>query len=63
MSKIPRMTPTSNHIAVKYHWFRHHVGKEFVIWKIESEDQKADISTKGLQGEIFLMIRKFLCGW
>ena len=22
-----RMTTTSNHIAVKYHWFRHHVGK------------------------------------
>ena len=31
----PRMTPTSNHIAVKYHWFRQHVGKEFVIRKIE----------------------------
>ena len=27
MAKIPRMTPTSKHIAVKYHWFRHHVGK------------------------------------
>ena len=22
-----RMTPTSNHINFKYHWFRHHVGK------------------------------------
>ena len=22
-----RMTSTSNHIAVKYHWFRQHVGK------------------------------------
>ena len=27
----PSMTPTSKHIAVKYHWFRQHVGKEFVI--------------------------------
>ena len=35
VGKIPRMTPTSNHIAVKYHWFRQNVGKEFVIWKIE----------------------------
>ena len=43
----PRMTPSSKHIAVKYHWFRQHVGKEFVIWKIESENQKADIFTKG----------------
>ena len=27
----PRMTPSSKHIAVKYHWFRQHVGKEFLI--------------------------------
>ena len=44
----PRMTPTSKHIDFRYHWFRQHVGKEFVIWKIESENQKADIFTKGL---------------
>ena len=59
----PRMTPTSNHIAVKYHWFRQRVGKEFVIQNIKSENQKADIFTKGLQGEIFVSIRKLLCGW
>ena len=59
----PRMTPTSNHIAVKYHFFRQHVGKDFVIRKIESENQKADIFTKGLQGQIFVRIRKLLCGW
>ena len=59
----PMITPTTKHIAVRYHWFRQHVGKEFMIWKIESENQKADIFAKGLQGEIFVMIRKFLCGW
>ena len=63
VATILRMTPTSKHIAVKYHWFRQHVGKEFVIWKIKSENQKADIFTKGLQGEIILKIRKLLCGW
>ena len=63
VAKTPRMTPTSKHIAVKYHWFRQHVGKEFVIRKIESENQKADIFTKGLQGQIFVRIRKLLCGW
>ena len=57
------MNPSSKHIAVKYHWFRQHVGKEFVIRKIESENQKANIFTKGLQGQIFVGIRKFLCGW
>ena len=61
VAKSPRMTPTSKHIAVKYHWL--HVGKEFVIRKIDSENQKADIFTKGLQGEIFVRIMKMLCGW
>ena len=59
----PRMNHTSKHIAFKYHWFRQKVGKEFVIRKIESENKKADIFTKGLQGAIFVRIRKFLCGW
>ena len=59
----PSITPTSKHIVVKYHWFIQHVGKEFVICKIESENQKADIFTKGLQGQIFVRIRKLLCHW
>ena len=48
VAKSPRMTPSSKHIAVKYHWLRQHVGKKFVIRKIELENQKADIFTKGL---------------
>ena len=63
MATSPRMTPKAKHIAVKYNWFRQHVGKEFVIWKIESQNQRADIFTKGLQGQIFVSIRKLLCGW
>ena len=63
MAKSPRMTPTPNHIAVKFHWFRQQVGKEFLIWKIESENKKADIFTKGLQGGLFVRIRKLLRGW
>ena len=59
----PMMNPTSKHIAVKYHWFRQHVGKEFVIWKIKSKNQKADIFTECLQGKIFVRTRGLLCGW
>ena len=59
----PRMTPISKHIAVKYHWFSQHVGREFLIRKIESKNQKADIFTKGLQGEIFVRIGKLLYRW
>ena len=63
LATIPRMNPTSKHIDSKYHWFRQNVGKEFLIQKIESENQKAYIFTKGLQGELFARIRKLLCGW
>ena len=63
MATNPGMTPISKHIAIKYHWFRQYIGKEFVIQKIDSENQKTDIFTKGLQGKIFVNIRKFLCGW
>ena len=58
---FPRMTASSKHIAVKYNWFRQHVGKEIVIRKIESENQKTDIFTKGLQGQIFARIENLLC--
>ena len=30
----PGITPTSNYIAVKYHWFRKHVVKEFASKRI-----------------------------
>ena len=59
----PIITHKSKQIAFKYHWFSQNFGKEFMIQKIESENQKADIFTKGLQGQIFVSISKFLCGW
>ena len=31
----PIMNPTSKNISVNYHWFRQHIGEEFVIWKFE----------------------------
>ena len=40
------MTPTSKFIAVKYHWFREHVGKAFDIVKISGNEQIADMFTK-----------------
>ena len=63
LAKSPSMNCTSNQISVKYHWFRYHVGKEFVIWKIESEKQTADIFTNGLQDELCVRIGNLLCGW
>ena len=60
LEKSPGMNPTSKHISIKYHWSRQKVGKESLIHKIESENQNADIFTKGLQGEIFVRISKLI---
>ena len=44
-----RMTPRSKHYAVKYHWFREHIGpRNIQLVKISSEDQLGNLFTKGL---------------
>ena len=64
VATCPRLTPTSKFIATKYHWFRQHVySGEIDINRVDSKNQLADIFTKGLQGNIFVAIRKLLCGW
>ena len=63
LAKCPRITLHTKHIGTKYHWFRDHVGKVFEVEHVESAKQKADIFTKGLQGQLFLSIRELLCGW
>ena len=27
LAKAPKLTPRTKHIAVKYHWFKDHIGK------------------------------------
>ena len=63
LARCPRMTPRAKHIGTKYHWFRSHMRKLFDVEHVESAKKKADIFTKGLQGQIFLSIRKQLFGW
>ena len=63
MTTLTRMNYTSKNISVKYNWIRKHVGKESVIQNIKSENQKADIFTKGFQGGLFFSIRKLLGSW
>ena len=66
VAKSPRYTPTSKFIAVKYHWFRQYVSgpmKEFNLKWISTNLQRADLYTKGLQGNLFLNLQKLLCGW
>ncbi|KAL7461491.1 hypothetical protein ACHAXS_001911, partial [Conticribra weissflogii] len=58
------MTPRSKHYAIKYHWFREHIGpKKIELVKICSEDQLGDIFTKGLGAVAFVRLRSMLMGW
>ena len=65
LATAPKMTPRTKHIGIKYHWFKSHIGKEngVEIIKVESENQKADIFTKGLTVVLLRRIRKLLMGW
>ena len=58
-----RMTPRSNHYAVKYHWFREHIGpRNNQLVKISSSNQLGDLLTKGLSRVLFQGLRKQLMG-
>ena len=67
--ELPRMTPRSKHIAIKYHWFRQFVSTNngddggIVAKKIGTKDQLADIFTKGLGPKLFVDLRGRLLGW
>ena len=63
VATIRRISPTPKQIYVKYNWFRQHAGKECFIRKTESDNQKAYILTRRLQDELFVRIRKLICGW
>ncbi len=58
-----RMTPRSKHYAVKYHWFREHIGsRNNQLVKISSSNQLGDLFTKGLSRVLFQGLRKQLLG-
>ena len=58
------MIPCSKLYAVKYHWFREHIGPRHIqLVKISSHDQLGDLFTKGLSKVIFQRLRKKLMGW
>ena len=59
-----RQTPRSKHYAIKQHWFRSHLKPNSVeVKRISTNEQRADILTKGLGKIQFAKIRKLLCGW
>ena len=67
-AEYPNMTPRSKHIAIKYHWFREHLGTQddgatIRMTRVDTTHQLADIFTKGIQGEDFKSKRERLIGW
>jgi hypothetical protein len=59
-----RMTPRSKHYGVKYHWFREHLKPNNIeVLRIDTKEQRADMFTKALQTDKFVLNRKQLMGW
>ena len=69
VATLPRIIPQSKFFAVKCHFFREHVKTEsnpqgeIHIQKVATEDQLADIMTKGLVEDKFKPLRDRLMGW
>ena len=69
VATLPRITPQSKFFAVKLHFFKEHVkteanpNGEIHIQKVETENQLADILTKGLVEDKFNPLRDRLMGW
>jgi hypothetical protein len=61
--ELPYMTNRSKHIALKYHWFREHTNKAWVVKPIASACQLGDIFTKGLPPDGFERLRFQIMGW
>ncbi len=64
-ARAVKMTPRTKHIAVKYFFFKSHIGPDtgIELVKIDTLLQKANIFTKGMAPEKFVAMRKLLCGW
>jgi hypothetical protein len=59
-----RMTPRSEHYAIKYHWFREQIGpRKIILVKVDTKDKLGDIFTKGLTSVPFKHLRSKLMGW
>jgi hypothetical protein len=64
VATAPAMTSRTKHINVKYHFFKSHIGEDkgIVIEHIGTEEQIADIFTKGLCARLFVKLRDKLMG-
>ena len=63
----PHLTPRSKSLAVRYHWFRSHLGlkngKGIIIEDVQSALNKADFLTKALARAMFQANRLAVSRW
>ncbi len=62
---VPRMSTRNKYIALKYHFFRSHIGEDkgVLALYVNTLEQLADVFTKGLPEPQFCKLRKLLMGW
>jgi hypothetical protein len=65
LAKAPKMHPRTKRIAIKYHHFHRSkvASGEVDIMRVDTNNQIADISTKGLPRFDFERLRMMFLGW
>ena len=65
LAKKPGVSSRTKYIHTKHWFFKEHIGEDkgIVLKKIGTEDQLADIFTKGVKAELFVPLRDRLMGW
>jgi len=64
LANVPKLTPRSKHVAIPYHFFREFVRKkEVAVVHVSTDNQLADLLTKGLVQVKFESHREKLMGW
>ena len=61
----PAATSRTKHIHTKHWFFKEHIGEEnsIKLVRVDTEDQLADIFTKGVEEKLFVPLRNRLMGW
>ena len=64
LAKAPKMNARTKHIAIKYHFFKDAVRKNYLrIKRVETTKQQADILTKPVPLSTLEPLQKEIMGW
>jgi hypothetical protein len=64
MAMLQKFTPRMKHIALKYHHFCSHIKRGTIkLTYCRTTEQKANLLTKPLAGDLFFKLRYMLCCW